>query len=95
VQREIGDLHPGHEWCWLGGLSLVYDAGKGMGTAIEKLSRPTINSSSWAGPGQRAGQAGWNILAPNSLPAVGSSVGGAFGTEFGSSVANKLKEPSK
>jgi len=51
-----------------------------MSTAIEKAARPTINSSSWAAPGQWAGPTGWNIFAPNNLPAIGSSAGGAFGT---------------
>jgi filamentous hemagglutinin len=75
--------------------ALGYGIGKGMSTAIEKSSRPTINSSSWAAPGQWAGPTGWNMLGPNNLPTIGSSAGGAFGTELGSSVINKIKEPSK
>jgi hypothetical protein len=72
-----------------------YGIGKSMGTAIDSASRPTINSSGWAAPGQWAGQAGWNLLGPNNLPTIGSSVGGGFGTEFGGSVVNRVKESNK
>ena len=67
------------------GSAFGYRIGKGMETGINFITRPTINSSGWADIGKWAGPSGWNLLRPNNLPTIGSSIGGGFASEFGNS----------
>ncbi|WP_338910941.1 hypothetical protein [Mycetohabitans rhizoxinica] len=75
--------------------SFGYGVGKSMEKAIESASRPTINSVDWDSVGKWVGSSGWNLFRPNNVPAIGSSVGGGFGSEFGSSVLNNIRDRNK
>ncbi len=70
---------------------IVASIGKGMEIAIGSGLRPTINNSGWADAGKWSGPSGLNLLTPNNLPIIGSSVGAGFGSEFGNAEINSIK----
>ncbi|WP_144111675.1 hypothetical protein [Paraburkholderia sp. BCC1886] len=73
------------------GAAFGYGVSNGMATGINSILRPTINSSGWADVGKWAGPSGSNLLIPNNLSTIGSSVGGGFGSEFSNAEINSVK----
>jgi filamentous hemagglutinin len=70
--------------------------GYGIGAAFQMGANWFLNSAmsnyNWASTGVWAGEAGLNLFNPNNLPSVGAAVGGAAGSESGSTVINHVKK---
>lgn len=68
-----------------------YGIRKGVEAGVGSIMRPTINSSGWASVGKWSGPSGLRLFTPDNMPAIGSSIGGSVGYEFGAAEINGVR----